>query len=42
MRGLLLWHVTGGAFAAQRLAQNYYTQFIEAAERGGMEAVCRS
>jgi pimeloyl-ACP methyl ester carboxylesterase len=42
VRGLLLWRVTGGAFAAQRLAQNYYTQFIEAAERGGMEAVCRT
>jgi pimeloyl-ACP methyl ester carboxylesterase len=42
VRGLLLWRVTGGAFAAQRLVQNYYTQFIEAAERGGMEAVCRT
>jgi pimeloyl-ACP methyl ester carboxylesterase len=42
VRGLLLWRVTGGDFAAQRLVQNYYTQFIEAAERGGMEAVCRT
>jgi pimeloyl-ACP methyl ester carboxylesterase len=42
VRGLLLWRVTGGAFAAQRLAQNYYTQFIEAAEGSGMEAVCRT
>jgi len=42
VRGLLLWRVTGGAFAAQRLAQNYYTQFIEAADQGGMEAVCRT
>jgi pimeloyl-ACP methyl ester carboxylesterase len=42
VRGLLLWRVTGGAFAAQRLAQNYYTQFIESAEHGGMEAVCRT
>jgi pimeloyl-ACP methyl ester carboxylesterase len=41
-RGLLLWRVTGGAFAAGRLVQNYYTQFIEAAQRGGMEAVCRT
>jgi pimeloyl-ACP methyl ester carboxylesterase len=41
-RGLLLWRVTGGAFAAQRLANNYYTQFIEAAERGGIDAVCRT
>jgi pimeloyl-ACP methyl ester carboxylesterase len=42
LRGLLLWRVTGGAYAAQRLVQNYYTLFIEAAERGGMEAVCRT
>jgi pimeloyl-ACP methyl ester carboxylesterase len=41
-RGLLLWRVTGGAFAAQPLANNYYTQFIEAAERGGIDAVCRT
>jgi pimeloyl-ACP methyl ester carboxylesterase len=42
VRGLLLWRVTGGAFAAQRLVENYYTQFIEAAQRGGLEAVCRT
>ena len=42
VRGLLLWRVTGGAFATGRLVHNYYTQFIEAAERGGMEAVCRT
>jgi pimeloyl-ACP methyl ester carboxylesterase len=42
IRGLLLWRVTGGVFAAERLAQNYYTQFIEAAEQGGMEAVLRT
>jgi pimeloyl-ACP methyl ester carboxylesterase len=42
VRGLLLWRVTGGAYAAERLAQNYYTQFIEAAETGGMAAVCRT
>ena len=41
-RGLLLWRVTGGAFAAGRLVQNYYTQFIEAAQRGAMDAVCRT
>jgi pimeloyl-ACP methyl ester carboxylesterase len=40
VRGLLLWRVTGGAFAANRLAQNYYGDFMEAAERGGMAAVC--
>jgi len=39
-RGLLLFRVTGGAFAAQRLPENYYGQFIRAAEQGGMAAVC--
>src|SRR5246127_4772488 len=42
VRGLLLWRVTGGAYAAQRLVQNYYTQFIQAAQQGGMETVCRT
>jgi pimeloyl-ACP methyl ester carboxylesterase len=42
VRGLLLWRVTGGAYAAQRLALNYYTQFIEMAQTGGMAAVCDS
>jgi hypothetical protein len=36
----LLFRVTGGAFAAQRLPENYYGQFIRAAEGGGMAAVC--
>jgi pimeloyl-ACP methyl ester carboxylesterase len=39
LRGLLLIRVTGGAFAAERLPQNYYRVFIEAAEKGGMAAV---
>jgi pimeloyl-ACP methyl ester carboxylesterase len=42
VRGLLLWRVTGGPYAAQRLVENYYTQFIAMAQKGGMEAVCRS
>jgi pimeloyl-ACP methyl ester carboxylesterase len=42
VRGLLLWRVTGGAYAAQRLVANYYTQFIEMAQAGGMAAVCQS
>ncbi|HJU19982.1 MAG TPA: alpha/beta hydrolase [Stellaceae bacterium] len=42
VRGLLLWRVTGGAYAAERLVQNYYTQYIALAEQGGMEAVCNS
>jgi pimeloyl-ACP methyl ester carboxylesterase len=40
VRGLLLWRVTGGRFACQRLAYEYYGQYIDAAERGGMAAVC--
>ena len=39
-RGLLLWRVTGGRFACERLAEEYYGQYIEAARRGGMAAVC--
>jgi pimeloyl-ACP methyl ester carboxylesterase len=40
VRGLLLWRVTGGAYAAERLTNQYYTSHIEAAEKGGMAAVC--
>jgi pimeloyl-ACP methyl ester carboxylesterase len=40
--GLLLWRVTGGAHAAEKLSQQYYGAFIELAEKGGMEAVCAS
>lgn len=40
IRALLLIRVTGGAFAANRLPENYYGQFIRAAEEGGMAAVC--
>lgn len=40
VRALLLWRVTGGAFAAARLTENYYGQYIRAAETGGMAAVC--
>jgi len=39
---LLLWRVTGGAFAANRLAENYYGQYIAAAKQGGMKAVCET
>lgn len=42
VKGLLLWRVTGGEFAAKRLANQYYFQFIEAAKKGGMAAVCAS
>lgn len=40
VRGLLLWRVTGGAFAAKRLAREYYGQYIAAAQAGGMAALC--
>jgi pimeloyl-ACP methyl ester carboxylesterase len=39
VKALLLWRVTGGDYAAQRLAFNYYDQFIEAAAQGGIDAV---
>lgn len=38
--GLVMMRVTGGAFAVNRLARIYYTQYIEAAQRDGMAAVC--
>jgi pimeloyl-ACP methyl ester carboxylesterase len=40
VRALLLWRVTGGAFAAARLTDNYYDKYIRAAREGGMTAVC--
>lgn len=40
VKGLLLWRVTGGRFACERLAHEYYGQYIEAAQKGGMVAVC--
>jgi pimeloyl-ACP methyl ester carboxylesterase len=42
VRGLLLWRVTGGQFAVNRLAEQYYGQFITAAQQGGMAAVCET
>src|ERR1700686_4756582 len=40
VRGFLLFRVTGGAFAAGRLPEQYYGQYIRAAQLGGMAAVC--
>lgn len=40
VRGLLLWRVTGGAFAAKRLAKQYYEEYISAVQVGGMAALC--
>ena len=39
VRALLIWRVTGGPFAAERLAEQYYSQYIRAAREGGMAAV---
>lgn len=39
LRALLLWRVTGGKFAATRLVEQYYDQYIRAAQEGGMAAV---
>jgi len=38
-RGLLLWWPSGSRPAAEQLAEQYYGQFITAAETGGMSAV---
>ena len=42
VKGLLLWHVTGGAFAAERLGYNYYEKFIDIAIKDGMKGVTES
>lgn len=42
VRGLLLWRVTGGAHAARSLGYDYYEQFVEVAEKDGMEGVLRT
>jgi pimeloyl-ACP methyl ester carboxylesterase len=42
VNALLLWRVTGGAHACDKLAFQYYGDYIQAAERGGMTAVCET
>ena len=42
VKALLLWRVTGGEYAAKRLAFNYYEQFIAAVEQGGLSAVVKT
>jgi pimeloyl-ACP methyl ester carboxylesterase len=42
VRALLLWRVTGGPYAAKRLAFNYYEQYLAAVERGGLDAVAET
>jgi pimeloyl-ACP methyl ester carboxylesterase len=41
-KGMLLWRLTGGQEAVDRLAEAYYGQFITIARAGGMQAVCDS
>ena len=42
VKGLLLWHATGGAIAAERLGYNYYEQFMDIALRDGMKGIVES
>jgi pimeloyl-ACP methyl ester carboxylesterase len=42
VKGLLLWYVSGGTIAAQQLGYNYYEQYIEIAEKQGMQGVIES
>lgn len=42
VKGLLLWRVTGGRHAAERLAHQYYGAYADLARAGGMAAVCAS
>lgn len=39
VRGLLLWRVTGGEYAARVLGNQYYEVFNEVAEKAGMQGV---
>jgi pimeloyl-ACP methyl ester carboxylesterase len=41
-RGMLLWRVTGGQEAVDKLAEQYYGQFIPVARAGGMKAICET
>jgi pimeloyl-ACP methyl ester carboxylesterase len=42
VKGLFIWEVSGGPRSAALTAPNYYGQFIEAAQRGGMAAVAQT
>jgi pimeloyl-ACP methyl ester carboxylesterase len=42
LRGLLLWRITGGQEAVDRLSENYYGYFIKIARAGGMQAICET
>jgi pimeloyl-ACP methyl ester carboxylesterase len=42
VRGLVLWSVSGGAYGSQVLGYQYHVEYIQAALRGGMEAVAKT
>jgi pimeloyl-ACP methyl ester carboxylesterase len=42
LRGLLLWRLTGGQEAVDKLSASYYGQYIKLAAEGGMQAVADS
>ena len=39
VKGVFIWEVSGGPKSAEATSPNYYGQFIDAAEQGGMAAV---
>jgi pimeloyl-ACP methyl ester carboxylesterase len=42
LSGMLLWRVTGGQAAVDKLSESYYGQYITMTKAGGMAAVCNS
>ena len=42
VKGVFVWEVSGGPNSAAETAPNYYGQFINAAQQGGMRAVAES
>ena len=42
VKGVFVWEVSGGPNSAAETAPNYYGQFINAAQQGGMQAVAES
>lgn len=42
VRGLALWSVSGGAYGSQILGYQYHVPYIQAAQRGGMQAVAET
>jgi len=42
VKGLFIWEVSGGPHSAEIMGPGYYGQYIDAAEKGGMAAVCET